>query len=345
MARRGGAGALAAVAHYDRGMASFSVRFLGCKVSHVDAHAVRERLLADGHEEHDAGADVAVVNTCCVTNEAVAKSRKEAARAARTHCTRLRHRLRCEPRRRRVRRAAGQRRRGRSPQRGDAGLRRGRRRRDRLRPGGHAARPRSRLRQGAGRLLVRVPLLRDPARARRLAEPPGRRRARRDPPPRRSGPPRGRPDRDQPRLLPRPGRGLSPAAARPGGRRDARPRAAPPLVDRDQPRRRRARPCAPRDADREPPPARAAPVGRRRRPARDGPPLLRPHVPAPARAAARRVQPHERRHRRLPDRGRARVREHARRRRGGRADEGARLPLLAAPGHRHGRRGPGGAGR
>jgi threonylcarbamoyladenosine tRNA methylthiotransferase MtaB len=66
-------------------MASFSVRFLGCKVSHVDAHAVRERLLADGHEERDGGADVAVVNTCCVTHEAVAKSRKEAARAARTH--------------------------------------------------------------------------------------------------------------------------------------------------------------------------------------------------------------------------------------------------------------------
>ena len=68
-------------------MASFSVRFLGCKVSHVDAHEVRERLLAGGHLERPAaeGADVAVVNTCCVTHEAVAKSRKEAARAARTH--------------------------------------------------------------------------------------------------------------------------------------------------------------------------------------------------------------------------------------------------------------------
>jgi threonylcarbamoyladenosine tRNA methylthiotransferase MtaB len=63
---------------------TFSVRFLGCKVSHVDAHAVRERLLADGHEERE-GADVAVVNTCCVTHEAVAKSRKEVSRAARTH--------------------------------------------------------------------------------------------------------------------------------------------------------------------------------------------------------------------------------------------------------------------
>jgi threonylcarbamoyladenosine tRNA methylthiotransferase MtaB len=66
-------------------MATFSVRFLGCKVSHVDAHDVRERLLADGHDERGDRADVAIVNTCCVTNEAVAKSRKEAARAARTH--------------------------------------------------------------------------------------------------------------------------------------------------------------------------------------------------------------------------------------------------------------------
>jgi threonylcarbamoyladenosine tRNA methylthiotransferase MtaB len=64
---------------------TFSVRFLGCKVSHVDAHDVRERLLADGHVERDDAADVAVVNTCCVTHEAVSKSRKEAARAARTH--------------------------------------------------------------------------------------------------------------------------------------------------------------------------------------------------------------------------------------------------------------------
>jgi threonylcarbamoyladenosine tRNA methylthiotransferase MtaB len=66
-------------------VASFSVQFLGCKVSHVDAHDVRERLLADGHVERDGSADVAVVNTCCVTREAVSKSRKEAARAARTH--------------------------------------------------------------------------------------------------------------------------------------------------------------------------------------------------------------------------------------------------------------------
>jgi len=66
-------------------MASFSVGFLGCKVSYADAQAVRERLLGDGHVETDGGGDVAVVNTCCVTHEAISKSRRAVSRAARTH--------------------------------------------------------------------------------------------------------------------------------------------------------------------------------------------------------------------------------------------------------------------
>src|SRR5215217_1876917 len=51
-------------------MATFSVDFLGCKVSHADAHEIRERLVGDGHRElaGAASADVAVVSTCCVTN-------------------------------------------------------------------------------------------------------------------------------------------------------------------------------------------------------------------------------------------------------------------------------------
>jgi threonylcarbamoyladenosine tRNA methylthiotransferase MtaB len=65
-------------------VATFSTRFLGCKVSFADAQAVRERLLGDGHVEVDAGGEIAVVNTCCVTGEAVGKSRKEASRLART---------------------------------------------------------------------------------------------------------------------------------------------------------------------------------------------------------------------------------------------------------------------
>ena len=67
-------------------MATFTTRFLGCKVSFGDAQAIRERLLADGHVEVDGeSADLAVVNTCCVTQEALSKSRQAASRAARTH--------------------------------------------------------------------------------------------------------------------------------------------------------------------------------------------------------------------------------------------------------------------
>jgi threonylcarbamoyladenosine tRNA methylthiotransferase MtaB len=67
-------------------MTSFSVRFLGCKVSYADADALRERLLAGGHREARAGeAEVALVNSCCVTREALGKSRQAAAKAARTH--------------------------------------------------------------------------------------------------------------------------------------------------------------------------------------------------------------------------------------------------------------------
>ena len=76
-------------------MATFSTRFLGCKVSFADQQAIRERLLADGHTEVDDSADVAVVNTCCVTNEAVGKSRQAASRCPLARKG-LRHRLRGE---------------------------------------------------------------------------------------------------------------------------------------------------------------------------------------------------------------------------------------------------------
>src|ERR687888_2363655 len=64
-------------------MATFSVDFLGCKVSQTDAQEIREHLFADGHEERLGAADVAVLNTCCVTHEAVRKSRQAVRRAAR----------------------------------------------------------------------------------------------------------------------------------------------------------------------------------------------------------------------------------------------------------------------
>ena len=85
---------------------------------------------------------------------------------------RLRDRLRREPRaatRSRACRRTSSSSRGASEE--TAGVRRRRRRRDRLRPGRRAARPRARVREDPGRLLVLVQLLRDPARARRLAQP------------------------------------------------------------------------------------------------------------------------------------------------------------------------------
>ena len=147
-------------------MATFSAGFLGCKVSHADAQAVRERLLADGHEEQESGADIAVLNTCCVTHEAISKSRKAASRLARTHdrvyVTGCGANL-----------AGGAfaglpdnvvviaRRSEETPEAvaGDVGA-------HRLRPGRRPARPRPCLREGPGRLQLLVLLLRDPARAR-----------------------------------------------------------------------------------------------------------------------------------------------------------------------------------
>jgi threonylcarbamoyladenosine tRNA methylthiotransferase MtaB len=63
----------------------FAVKFLGCKVSQADVMLARRRLLAAGHEEvPEAEADVHVVNTCCITGEAEAKSRQSVRRSLKT---------------------------------------------------------------------------------------------------------------------------------------------------------------------------------------------------------------------------------------------------------------------
>jgi threonylcarbamoyladenosine tRNA methylthiotransferase MtaB len=63
----------------------FAVRFLGCKVSQADVALARRRLLAAGHEEvPEAEADLHVINTCCITREAEAKSRQAVRRSLRT---------------------------------------------------------------------------------------------------------------------------------------------------------------------------------------------------------------------------------------------------------------------
>ncbi len=60
----------------------FAVKFLGCKVSHADAMLARRRLLEAGHEEAPEGeAELHVINTCCITGEAEAKSRQSVRRS------------------------------------------------------------------------------------------------------------------------------------------------------------------------------------------------------------------------------------------------------------------------
>ncbi len=60
----------------------FAVKFLGCKVSQADAMLARRALLAAGHEEvAQDQAELHVINTCCITGEAEAKSRQSVRRS------------------------------------------------------------------------------------------------------------------------------------------------------------------------------------------------------------------------------------------------------------------------
>ncbi len=61
------------------------MKFLGCKVSHADAMLARRRLLEEGHEEApEEEAELHVINTCCITGEAEAKSRQSVRRSLRS---------------------------------------------------------------------------------------------------------------------------------------------------------------------------------------------------------------------------------------------------------------------
>jgi threonylcarbamoyladenosine tRNA methylthiotransferase MtaB len=63
-------------------VASFAVKFLGCKVSQADAMIARRALLAAGHVEvAEDQAELHVINTCCITSEAEAKSRQAVRRS------------------------------------------------------------------------------------------------------------------------------------------------------------------------------------------------------------------------------------------------------------------------
>ncbi|MDQ6821072.1 MAG: MiaB/RimO family radical SAM methylthiotransferase [Actinomycetota bacterium] len=63
-------------------MSTFAVKFLGCKVSQADAMAARRALLEAGHREvSEADAELHIINTCCITSEAEAKSRQAVRRS------------------------------------------------------------------------------------------------------------------------------------------------------------------------------------------------------------------------------------------------------------------------
>ncbi len=63
-------------------MSTFAVKFLGCKVSQADAMLARQSLLAAGHTEApEDEAELHVINTCCITSEAEAKSRQSVRRS------------------------------------------------------------------------------------------------------------------------------------------------------------------------------------------------------------------------------------------------------------------------
>jgi threonylcarbamoyladenosine tRNA methylthiotransferase MtaB len=66
-------------------VAKFAVKFLGCKVSQADAMLARSALLAAGHVEvPELEAELQLVNTCCITSEAEAKSRQAVRRSLKT---------------------------------------------------------------------------------------------------------------------------------------------------------------------------------------------------------------------------------------------------------------------
>ena len=52
------------------------IETLGCKVNGVEAESIAELFRERGHEIVNVGAEVVVINTCCVTGEAEAKSRQ-----------------------------------------------------------------------------------------------------------------------------------------------------------------------------------------------------------------------------------------------------------------------------
>ena len=101
--RAGAVGRLAALAEpcaraerlRSRGVATFTTRFLGCKVSFADEQAIRERLLADGHTRGERRRQTSRSSTRAASRTRPSRSRgRPPSRAARTPRARLRDGMR-----------------------------------------------------------------------------------------------------------------------------------------------------------------------------------------------------------------------------------------------------------
>ncbi len=68
-------------------MNSFAIKTLGCKVNSYESEAIRNDLLSFGYIEHDFSniADIYIINTCSVTNNADSKSRNMISKARRNN--------------------------------------------------------------------------------------------------------------------------------------------------------------------------------------------------------------------------------------------------------------------
>ena len=54
----------------------FLINTLGCKVNTYESNVIRDIFLNEGYEESNSNVDIAVINTCTVTNTSDSKSLK-----------------------------------------------------------------------------------------------------------------------------------------------------------------------------------------------------------------------------------------------------------------------------
>ena len=284
-----------------RAVTTFAVKFLGCKVSQADAMLARAALIRAGHTEApESEAELHVINTCCITGEAEAKSRQSVRRSLRetadrrvfvSGCAVNLHAGQFAEIDHRVSPFVGTAEDVAESMSADLGacadLEHDLLARDPITP---AARTRGFVKVQDGCdcqcAYCIIPTVRGPARSRPASRDPRRGRA-----PRRGGSARDGDDRDQRRRLPRPRARARARRADARGGPGPRRRARPPVQRRGDPRQGIADRGARHRAEGLPPPARPDAVRRRPGARGHGPPLRRRRVPASHRSCCARPRP------------------------------------------------------